>query len=122
MTKWYAGITEQEFTDAINDAVVTALRYEVNENNGGDKAYDAYVRSHLKLWKESGVDAPVNEGNSIQAWLRFLGGHSKEETLNTMRIRMLKLMNAAQEVYDLGPEAEDALGIYDNRPDMDRGR
>ena len=122
MTKWYAGITEQEFTDAVNNEIIAALTYEVNENNGGDKAYDALVRSHLKLWKESGINAPINEGNSIQAWLRFLGGHTKEETLSAMRQRMILLMNAAQEVYDEGPETEDELGIYDNRPDMDRGR
>ena len=122
MTKWYTGITEQEFTDAVNDEVIAALTYEVNENNGGDKAYNALVRSHLKLWKESGINAPINEGNSIQAWLRFLGSHTKEETLSAMRQRMILLMNAAQEVYNEGPETEDELGIYDNRPDMDRGR
>src|ERR1035437_10239997 len=118
MTKWYPDITEQEFTDAINEAVIAALKYEVNENNGGDKAYEAFVRSHLKLWKESGINAPINEGNSIQSWLRFLGSHTKEETLDVMRHRMILLMNAAQEVYDLGPETEDVIGIYDNRPDM----
>jgi len=115
MQEWYPGITEQEFTNAINDAVVKALTDGVND---GTAEYDDLVRAHLKLWADSGVPAPANEGNSIQSWLQFLGSHSKEETLHTMRQRMILLMQAANDVYEEGPEAEDKLGIYDNRPDL----
>lgn len=76
------------------------------------------VRAHLKLWADSGIPAPANEVNSIQGWLRFLGSHTKEETLSTMRQRMVLLMQAANEVYAEGPSVEDAIGIYDNRPDL----
>ena len=115
MTEWYNGITQQEFTDAVNDAVVRALGDGVNDRTAD---YKDLVRAHLKLWAESGIPAPVNEGNSIQAWLRFLGCHTKEETLDAMRQRMILLMQAANEVHKEGPDVENALGIYDNRPDL----
>jgi hypothetical protein len=119
MTQWHNGITEQEFINAVNRAVVFALEHGVNSDVAD---YDDYVRAHLKLWKESGIDAPANEANSIQAWLQFLGEHTREETISTMQARMLLLMEAADAVYEEGPAVEDAIGIYDNRPDMDRGR
>lgn len=119
MTKWYEGITEQEFTDAVNDAVIKALKDGVNAKTAD---YKDYVRAHLKFWAESGIPAPASEIQSIQAWLRYSGGHTIEEMKDTLRQRMMLLMNAANEVHKEGPEAEDTVGIYDNRPNMDRGR
>lgn len=117
MTKWYNGITEQEFTNAVNDAVLKALKDGVNAKTAD---YKDYVRAHLKFWAESGVPAPENEIQSIQSWLRYSGGHTKEEMQDTMRQRLILLGKEAQAVYAEGPEAEDAIGIYDNRPDIDR--
>jgi hypothetical protein len=119
MTKWYNGITEQEFTDSVNDAVIEALKNGINNHKA---KYDDYVRSHLKMWAESGIPAPVNEGNSIQSWMSYLGSHTKDQTLDTMLQRMLLLMDAANEAHDLGHEVEDAIGIYDNRPDLKEKR
>jgi hypothetical protein len=121
MIKWHEGITEQEFTDAINDAVINALKDGVNAKPP-IADYKDYVKAHLKFWAESGVAAPGNELQSIQAWLRYSSNHSKEEIQDTWRTRMTLLMKAAQEVYDGGQAEEDRIGIYDNRPDMDRGR
>ena len=119
MIKWYKGITEEDFTDAVNYAVVNALKDGVNECTS---EYKDYVRAHLKFWAETGLSAPKSEINSIQAWLYFTSGHTLEEVQDTMRARLSLLMEAAEEVYAGGAEAEDAVGIYDNRPDMDRGR
>ena len=119
MIKWYEGITEQDFTDAVNFAVIEALKNGVNTKTAD---YKDYVRAHLKFWVESGVPAPASEINSIQSWLRFSCGHTMEEMQDTLRQRMMLLMKAAEEVNKEGPEAEDAAGIYDNRPNMDRGR
>jgi hypothetical protein len=77
-----------------------------------------YLIDHLRLWKDSGIPAPANELQSIQGWLRYLGEHGAEGTKDAMRKRMILLMQAANELHDLGPEAEDAAGIYDNRPEM----
>lgn len=77
-----------------------------------------FLIDHLKLWKDSGVPAPANELQSIQGWLRCLGENGAEKTADIMRKRMLLLMEAANDLHALGPEAEDAAGIYDNRPDM----
>ena len=77
-----------------------------------------FLREHLRLWKDSGIPAPANELQSIQAWLQYLGQHGAEETKNAMRNRMILLMQAANELHAEGPQAEDEAGIYDNRPDM----
>lgn len=114
-------ITKQEFTDAVNSGVQAILAKRFNSKDP-EIEYKDLVRAHLKLWAESNIPAPENELQSIQAWLRFSGSHTKEEIQNAMRKRMVLLMEAAQEVYDEGPEEEDRLGIYDNRPEMDRGR
>ena len=119
MIKWYEGITEQEFTDAINDAVINALKDGVNAKTAD---YKDYVRAHLKFWAESGVPAPESEIQSIQAWLRYSAGHTIEEMKDTLRQRMMLLMEAAEEVYAAGPSEEDRIGIYNNRPDINRGR
>lgn len=77
-----------------------------------------YLYEHLKLWKDSGIPAPKNELESIATWLRYLGMHGEEETKNAMRNRMILLMEASKELYAKGPEVEDIIGIYDNRPDL----
>jgi len=119
MTKWYTGITEQEFTDAVNDAVIDALKNGVNAHTAD---YEDYVRAHLKFWAESGIPAPESEIKSLQAWLYYSSGHTMEEMQDTLRARLSLLMDAAVAVYEEGPEAEDRIGIYDNRPDIERGR
>lgn len=77
-----------------------------------------FLLQHLKMWKDEGVPAPLNELQSIQTWLSCLGTHGEEETKNRMHNRLLLLMTAAKELHKLGRIAEDAVGIYDNRPDM----
>lgn len=79
---------------------------------------DEFLIAHLKLWKDEGIPAPANELQSIQAWLACLGAHGAEETANRMRIRMTLLMRAAMDLHTSGVEAEDAAGIYTNRPEM----
>lgn len=78
-------------------------------------AVDKFLTDNLKLWKDEGVPAPMNELQSIAAWLRCLGEHGQEETISRMRARMVLLMNAANDLHDAGPEAEDAAGIYERR-------
>jgi len=77
-----------------------------------------YLCEHLKLWEDSGKPAPVNEIQSIQAWHSFLLDHTKEETLKVMMNRMILLGYVASDLHDLGPNAENIVGIYDKRPDM----
>lgn len=77
-----------------------------------------FLQAHLKLWKDSGIPAPANELQSIQGWLQYLGRHGAEETKSAMRKRMILLMQEAHTLYDEGPEAEDAAGIYEHRPEM----
>lgn len=77
-----------------------------------------FLREHLKLWKDAGIPAPANELQSIQGWLRYIGKNGVEETKKAMRNRMIILMEAANELHAEGQEAENAAGIYDDRPDM----
>ncbi len=124
MIDWYEGMTEQDFKNAINHAVIDALKNAVNDPVNKDKTrqiYEHYVNAHLKLWAESGIPAPVNEVNSIQSWLMFLASNGKDKTIDTMRQRMNLLLNAAQKVHESGTDKEDEIGIYDNRPDL-RGK
>lgn len=79
---------------------------------------DAWLVEHLKMWKESGIPAPLNELQSIAAWLRASGSMTKEELQSAMRARMILLMQASQELHAEGREMEDLAGIYDNRPDL----
>lgn len=79
--------------------------------------YKDFLRENLRMWADSGVPAPVNELQSIHAWLGCLGQHGEEETKKRMRARMILLMRAVNELADEGVEAEIAAGIYDLRPD-----
>ena len=122
MITWYEGITEQDFTNAINFAVIDAIKNGVNATPSTAK-YDDYLKSHLKFWAESGIHAPESEINSIQAWLSHSSDcRDLEQMQDTLRARLILLMKAAEEVYAAGPAAEDRLGIYANRPDINRGR
>jgi hypothetical protein len=78
---------------------------------------DSFLTDHLRMWKDEGVPAPVNELQSIAAWLRTLGELGAEKTIEAMRSRMLLLMEAAQELHNAGPAGEAAAGIYDKRPE-----
>lgn len=74
------------------------------------------LADHLKLWEDSGIPAPANELQSIQAWLRSLNVNGLEETRKRMRERMVLLVHAASSIHKAGAAAEDALGIYENVP------
>ena len=82
------------------------------------KEYNKFLTQYLVMWEQSGESAPENEIQSIQAWLSFLGQHGAEETKKVMRNRLILLGNAAVELYEAGPEAEDEVGVYKNRPDL----
>ena len=79
---------------------------------------DSFLAEHLKMWKDSGIPAPLNELQSIAAWLRASASMSKEELQKAMRARMYLLMDASQELHAEGRAMEDLVGIYDNRPDL----
>ena len=79
---------------------------------------EKFLTDHLRMWKDEGIPAPLNEIQSIQSWLRYLGEHGADGTKDAMRKRMILLAQAASELHKEGPEAEAAAGIYDNRPDM----
>lgn len=83
---------------------------------------DKFLTDHLIMWKESGVPAPLNELQSIAAWLRASADKTKEELQTIMRTRMILLMKASQELFEEGMEAEDIAGIYNNRPDLKADR
>jgi hypothetical protein len=74
----------------------------------------AYLNDHLKCWIDEGLPAPVNELQSIQAWLRE--SINVPEMQRKMRQRMHLLANHAFQLNLGGPEAEAAAGIYDRRP------
>ncbi len=76
-----------------------------------------FVAAHLKMWEDSGVPAPLNELQSIAAWLRYLGQNGADETKKAMRNRILILMKAANNIYEAGPYVEELAEIYKNRPD-----
>lgn len=79
-----------------------------------DFDFDQHLADHLKMWKDSGIEAPKNELQSIAAWLRYLGMEGEEKTKETMRTRMVLLMNAVNKIAEQGSKAEVAAGIYDN--------
>jgi len=95
-------------TDVINEVYINESRFGINK----------ILSQYLKLWMLEGMEAPVNELNSIQSWLATLSEHGKEETCNRMRQRILLLMHAANELNDLGRDAENIIGIYEHRPDL----
>lgn len=74
---------------------------------------DTFLTDRLRMWKDEGVAAPLNELQSIQAWLRCLGEYGATETAQRMRGRMLLLMKVAGASHEAGPLAEDAAGIYE---------
>jgi hypothetical protein len=78
-----------------------------------------FLVDHLKLWKDEGIPAPLNELQSIQSWLYTFGAHGQEETLNRMRQRMLILQAAAEAVHAQGEAFEDEVGIYEKRSHED---
>jgi len=79
---------------------------------------DPFLVEHLKMWKDSGIPAPLNELQSIAAWLRASGSLTKEELQDRMRKRMILLMDASIDLHKEGLEAEDIAGIYNNRPEL----
>ena len=84
----------------------------------GKEAVDKFLADHLRMWKDEGVPAPVNEIQSIHAWWGMLKTHGEEETKKRMAARLILLQNAAEDLNARGPEAEAEAGIYDNRADL----
>ena len=84
----------------------------------GKEAVDKFLTDHLKMWKDEGVPAPLNEIQSIHAWWGCLKKVGAEETMKRMAARLILLQNAAEALHEAGPEAEEAAGIYEHRPDM----
>lgn len=81
------------------------------------QSFSPFLIEHLKCWKDEGIPAPVNELQSIAAWLRTSCDGLKPMQ-NSMRMRMLLLMKTAHHLHDKGLEEELKAGIYENRPDM----
>ena len=79
---------------------------------------DPWLVEHLKMWKDSGIPAPLNELQSIAGWLRLSGTTTMDELQDIMRKRMILLMDASVELHEEGRAMEDIAGIYDNRPDL----
>jgi len=78
-----------------------------------------FLIEHLKMWKDEGVPAPVNELQSIAAWLRE-SGHGLKEMQDKMRRRMLLLMKTAGALDEQhGIDGAVLAGIYANRPDLE---
>ena len=77
--------------------------------------FDKFLTDHLRIWKESGIPAPLNEIQSIHAWMNQLEKNGAEETLRRMAARLVLLNRAAIELHELGPDAEKEAGIYDNQ-------
>jgi hypothetical protein len=97
-------------------AALESLGHVVHAPPRATDTIDKMLSDHLRMWKSEIDSAPVNELQSIAAWLRYLGEHGQEKTKNTMRQRMLLLMKAAGAIHEGGPEMEDACGIYDSVP------
>jgi hypothetical protein len=79
-----------------------------------EDATNAMLYAYLVFWKELNIPAPLNELQSIQGWLRYLGEHGLGATKSAMRKRMILLQNAAMDLHEAGKEAEDKAGIYQN--------
>jgi hypothetical protein len=78
-----------------------------------------FLVDHLKMWKDSGVPAPVNELQSIATWLRE-SSYGLEQMQNKMRQRMLLLMKTANALdKQHGIDGAVLAGIYANRPDLE---
>ena len=76
-----------------------------------------FLVDYLKMWKSDGIPAPLNELQSIAAWLR--ASCNVEEMQNAMRLRMILLMKAVEAINEKGLDAEILAGIYANRPDLE---
>lgn len=96
------------------EAIIQAREAELAEYR---KMRD-FLREHLVMWAASGIPAPVNELQSIQGWLGYMG-HGLEATADAMRKRMILLQNAANELDRAGEEAEREAGIYNDRQRID---
>lgn len=79
---------------------------------------DKFLTDNLRMWKDLGIPAPLNELQSIDAWQRYLMDNGAEATIDAMVKRKTLLIEAANALAEAGPEAEAAAGIYDNRPDL----
>ena len=114
----------EDDTEADTDIEACMIMRRAGHNDLADAAFekkpefDEFLTDHLRMWKDSGVPAPVNEVASIQAWMGTLKHKGAEETLRCMGARLVLLNRAAQELHAAGPEAEAEAGIYDNRPDQ----
>ena len=75
-----------------------------------------FLNTYLKMWKSEGVPAPLNELQSIAAWLRESA--DPEAMKEKMRKRMLLLEAQAVHLNTQGSDAEARVGIYENRPDL----
>lgn len=78
-----------------------------------------FLIDHLKMWKDEGVPAPVNELQSIATWLRE-SSYGLKQMQDKMRMRMLLLMktaNALDEQHNI--DGAVLAGIYANRPDLE---
>ena len=90
-----------------------------NEAFKKTEKFDRFLTDNLRMWKDSGVPGPTNEIQSINAWMTTLRDHGAEETLRRMAGRLVLLQREAVKLHELGPEAEDEAGIYDERPRPD---
>jgi len=78
-----------------------------------------FLIDHLKMWKDEGVPAPVNELQSIAAWLRE-SSYGLKQMQDKMRQRMLLLMKTANALDEQhGIDGAVLAGIYANRPDLE---
>lgn len=75
--------------------------------------FDRFLTDNLRMWKASSIPAPLNEIQSIHAWMGMIYEKGPEETLKTMAARLVLLNRAAQELHAQGPAAEKAAGIYE---------
>lgn len=110
MKEW----TPEEVTK-LNSVLAEYAPVPVAEAPTEPDCVDQFLIDNLKLWKDEGMPAPMNELQSIAAWLRCLGNFGEKETGSRMRTRMALLMKASNELADLGEETVKAAGIYDRR-------
>lgn len=78
---------------------------------------ESFLRSHLKMWMDSGIPAPLNELQSISGWLRTSAEGMRPMQM-AMRNRIILLLREVAKLSNEGIEAEIREGIYDERPDL----
>lgn len=104
-----------------NDLDACLIMHQAGEHDLANDAFtrepsfDKFLTDHLRFWKESGIRAPLNEIQSIHAWMNQLKDKGAEETLRRMAARLVLLNRAAIELHELGHDAEKEAGIYDNQ-------